>query len=379
MDLLATAMVSALGYDVHTACAAARAGLARPSELPFLTLEADRSPGLATGHVARLLTDGFDGDARLVRLMCGALDDLRTQVPPQLLADTRTGFYLSIPAADREWQGLGLMATDERRERHLEQIGTPPSIDEATRGAALLGDALKLARYPEAVRAAARTVRVSAVGHAGTAALCHRAARDLESGTIDMAVIGAVDSLAGHRTLTWLSATGRLKSAESPAGLAPGEAAAFLLFAAAGRLPWAEIPARASLDTVTLRVSDVQLLDGGQADGRAQAEIVRELTGSLGVADTDWVVTDQNGELFRAVDWGTGLTRLRGAGVTIRDSASIWYPASSFGDTGAAAGAVATCIASEALLRGYARERHAILLASSDGAARAGWILSTRN
>lgn len=376
MDVVAIGMVSALGYDVHTACAAARAGVTRAGELPFVVLENDKSPGVAVGHAAQLLTNGFDADARLARLLSGALSDLVSHLGVTALAGPKVGYYLSIPAADRTWQGLNLIATDGGRSEYLERVGPPPVPDEGARGYRLLEQAMRMARLPADVRAGARTLRVSAAGHAAVTALFSRAERDLAAGTIDIGVVGGVDSLVSPDVLPWLSLTGRLKCAEAPAGLAPGEAAAFVAVSRAGAPGLADAPALAALGHAVTRSSTTQLLAGEPADGRAQCDIISELGAVLRRRQVPWIVSDQNGELFRAADWGTSLVRLRGAGLTVGDGADLWHPAASFGDVGAATGVVAACVVVEAFSRGYARDAHACLLASSDGPARGGCVMS---
>jgi 3-oxoacyl-[acyl-carrier-protein] synthase-1 len=90
-----------------------------------------------------------------------------------------------------------------------------------------------------------------------------------------------------------------------------------------------------------------------------------------------WFVVDQNGEVFRANDWGFGLVRLQGASGIDTAQTEVWYPAGSFGDVGAASGAVATCIALRAFERRYAPSPHALVIASGDGVDRAGCVISS--
>jgi 3-oxoacyl-[acyl-carrier-protein] synthase-1 len=377
MDVLATAMVNSLGYDVHTACAAARAGLTRPVELPFTILENDRSPGLAIGHAATLLGGGFEADARLVRLLEGALRDLVGQGQIDLRSTRRLAFYLALPASDRERQGLNLIVDEEARPRYLEQIGEPSPVDEVGRALRILDIAARMADLPENVRNSLNTLRVSIAGHAAVIELYQHAQSDLESGRVDLAIVGGVDSLIGHATLTWLYLTGRLKGAESPAGLLPGEAAALVALGTRSTSGQPTSPPRARIDHVATLSSATQFLSGAPADGQSQFQIMRALRAALGgSSDTQWPIVDQNGEVFRASDWGCSLVRLRAAGGAADDGANAWYPAASFGDVGAASGAVATCMAVEAHERGYAPSRHAMILSNSDGSARAGCVVS---
>ncbi len=89
MNIAGIGLVSALGCDAATSCAAARAGLVRSRVLDNFALRSavDGEAEPVIGHPVSLLTRGFEGDARLMRLLQGALTDL--------LADT----------ADFPWAG----------------------------------------------------------------------------------------------------------------------------------------------------------------------------------------------------------------------------------------------------------------------------------
>ena len=375
MDVIATALVSAIGYDAPTVCAAVRAGVTRAGPLPFVTLENDESPGVAVGHAARLLTDGFEGDARLVRLLSGAFVDLLARLDERVLGTAHVAYYLSLPPADREWQGLALLGSDEAQARYLDWVGPAPVVDEVRRAARVVDQAMRLAGLSRATRASARTLRVATTGHTGVTSLCARARHDFETGTIDLAVVAGVDSLAQPTTLEWLARTGRLKSAESPTGIAPGEAAALLVLTVPGRSSGPDRVALGSMVHTLTQASQTSLLEGHAPDGRTQAEILGRLAAVTGTSVLPWVITDQNGEIFRAGDWGNSLVRLRAQGVTVSDASAVWYPVASIGDVGAATAAVAATLALGALERGYAPAPLAYLTASSDGEGRSGCIV----
>jgi 3-oxoacyl-[acyl-carrier-protein] synthase I len=375
MDVIATAMVSSLGYDVDTACAAARAGLTRSTELPFMVLEDDNSPGLAIGHPVPLLGGGFEGDARLIRLLEGALRDLNRRIPPDLLSSARAGFYLALPATTREHEGIDLIPEEDRGD-YLEQLGEPATIDEVTRGRWILGAALSMADFPEGPASSVDLVQVALSGHTAVIELYERAQTDLGSGRISMAIVAAVDSLVTGATLSWLDATYRLKGAKCPAGLSPGEAAAIVVLANA-EVSGQRGSVRTIIEPVVTLPSSTRFLAAETADGAGQFEVLRALTTVVeSSAGSPWLILDQNGEVFRATDWGRTLVRYRATNPVGNAEPTIWYPAGSFGDTGAAAGAVATCMAIRAHERGYSPSPHAIVMTNSDGALRGGCVVS---
>lgn len=376
MDLIATAMVSSLGYDSVTACAAARGGLSRAADLPFVVVENDGSPTLAVGHCAGLLTSGFEGDARLVRLLEGALRDLLGQIPGDLVEGPRVSYYLAIPAQDRERQGLDLLEDDEARISYLEELDEPADVNEVERGRTILRTALRIAGVPRASADVVNCVQISVSGHAAAIELYERAAQDMASGMADVAIVAGVDSLLGSATLAWLHRLRRLKDAESPAGLSPGEAAAVVAFSRTDVSRYLSKPSCSCVGRVATAGSSTQFLHGDQGDGAAQFTVLKNLTEGLGSDAYRWLIVDQNGEVFRATDWGRTIVRQRAADPVFDGVASMWYPAGSFGDIGVASGLVATCMAAQAYERGYAPSSHAIIMTNSDGPQRSGCVVS---
>jgi 3-oxoacyl-[acyl-carrier-protein] synthase-1 len=365
-------MISALG-NLPTSCAAARAGLSRCLPLDHLTLDNPTTgePEAAVGHQAHSsLTHGFAGFGRLVRLAQAALEDLSARrdlrrLPPKAAA------YLSLPPADRTQGGAKLISDEAVRERYLDPdlnaaVRHRPPSELWSRAASLAG-----------VFAAPPPLAYSSVlGHAGVADALYRASMDLTAGAVDAAIVGGADSLVDERVLGWLSATGRLKCAGAPAGLIPGEAAAFLLLERAVDVaPREDKPLAALLPSSTVLDAPSQL-EGNVPLG---TEIARLLAAQEPLAQWSngqraWLVADTNGEDFRALELGHALVRLR-ARFEAFAAPVVWYPAVSFGDTAAASGALAICVALAAFSRGYAPGAVASVTSASDGPARASTLV----
>ena len=97
-------MASSLGRDVATACAAARAGLTRPSELRSLSFQLSAEFGKETldgfpaviGHKVPGISDGFVGPVRAQMLASAALEALLPQRPLASQELTRTGIHLNL-------------------------------------------------------------------------------------------------------------------------------------------------------------------------------------------------------------------------------------------------------------------------------------------
>src|SRR3954469_2360875 len=101
-DLVLTGlgMISSVGHDVVTACAAIRAGMARPAPLVGMGLLDLESGELVPviGHPIRGATDGFYMVGRWVRLAQEAVEDLLrgAQLPPADARDFWQGCHLIL-------------------------------------------------------------------------------------------------------------------------------------------------------------------------------------------------------------------------------------------------------------------------------------------
>lgn len=371
-------MVTALGLDVRTCCAAARAGLGRPASLdsfPVLSA-ADGEPEPAVGHAVPLVSGGFEGEARIVQLVAASLRDLMGNWDPGggvWTADP--AFYLVLPNPLRVLTGFSLDEDEEvrgsNRGRAAAAETAAPDRQAATR---VLQHAARLAGWPREPR----LDYVSSAGNDGFGDALSRAQEDLMSGRAEIAVVAAADSFLDEGTLDWLSDRGRLKTPTVPEGLSPGEGAAALSLET---LPHAEMRHAGVLGVLRRVSSAVERSTLSSEDpplGRGVEEAILGLGGpGDGRARGDaWVIVDLNGEPRRAMEWGHALVRLRSRGEAFAAPA-LWYPAASFGDTGAASGAIAACVALSAFKRGYAPSGEAILLSISDGPTRSAvWVAS---
>ena len=110
--ITASGMVSSLGCNVETSCAASRAGIVRTSELDYFPTRSpvDGAASGISGHVIPELTRGFEGYARLSRIAKGALSDLIRKMSGAFWHSQRVGFYLSLPADWRNYSGSNLIA-----------------------------------------------------------------------------------------------------------------------------------------------------------------------------------------------------------------------------------------------------------------------------
>ena len=351
-------MVTALGLDAQTACAAARAGLSRASTLAQYRVRSavDGAEEAVVGHAAPLTTLGFEGSARLRQLLDAALADLRRQVAPEWF-DAPCPVYVALPEPSRIHGGLDLIADPATRSDRAADVpqDPPPILLERKDAASVLRPVLAVARIPWPGEIAF----LSTEGSAGGAAALGAAASQI--GTTRRALVLVADSLLDEDTLDWLNACGRLKLDGVPAGLRPGEGAVAVLLSAEPVCGSARIVASA-----TAQDSSAQA-DGKPAQGRGLSDAIAAVHAPGRPA---WIVSDHNGEGWRAADLGHARVRLRAHDAILGD-APLRYPAIGFGDTGCAGAAAGLVVAVNAFRRGYAPASLALIAATSDGALRA--------
>ncbi len=375
--IAANAMLTSLGADAATSCAAARAGLLRTQAvegLRFISMT-DGEPAPVIVHSAPLVTLGFEGLPRLERLLSHALADIREQLPEPLASGQGIGVYLSLPSPLRTLTGFALMGKDAVRaanEELVEDLGGEPEPAHADAGFAqrLIADAACNAGFAAGTELRA----VSLAGHAGGAQAIHAAMTDLAEGRVECALVAGVDSLLDEATLEWLASTSRLKLADMPVGLRPGEACAVLA------LTQPQHPASAAsccaIGQVEIGVEELTLLSGAVSVGEGLSRTLDGVARSANWAGSSspWFIHDHNGEVYRASEWGHAVVRLRAQHEAF-DAPEVWLPAASFGDTGAASALVGICVALAAFDRRYAPAERAVVVSSSESRLRSAMVL----
>lgn len=323
------------------ACAAARARLSRAKPLPDPPrFDVAGNPDPIVAHSVPEVGDGFQGTGRLVMLARRAAADLRLNLPD---LGARVGLFL---------------VTSDYRLRDSEAI----AAGELTSNDSEAGpDLAAIARAIVQALGVPMIVTEHVVqGSIGLGEALSRAGDALAQQTIDLAIIGAVDSLVDEASIDWLTAAGRLKSARHSDGVMPGEAAAFVALAREGdvgktyafaihaqteaaRAAWRSPAPRASSDG----------LRAALADGAAQTPL--------------WLFSDLNGEPFRFSILAAARTFLAQRGMIVSAEEA---PAAAFGDTGACSGFLAVLLFLHGHARGSAKAESGLMLCAGDTGGR---------
>lgn len=208
-------------------------------------------------------------------------------------------------------------------------------------------------------------------GSGGISAAIKEAADRIANRSVDRVIVVAVDSLLDVFTLEWLSEHRRLKTHDQPAGIVPGEAGACFLLESSSVAQRRAATIQAVVKGVAVTREPHTYFDGQPSAGTAVVEAVESvLNGALPFVGD--IITDHNGETWRAQEWGNARVRLHGhLGVGSRHI----LPADSLGDTGTAFGAIGVCMAVRSFVRGYATQRQALVISMSEyGPRGAVWF-----
>lgn len=359
--------VTPVGLSAITSAAALRAGISRSG--PFHSSRRDTHRGHdkpATG--GRVPLEWLSGGPAAEEWPGHERFGVEPPPPAHLIIDDGEErlALLAAPALGEAWAragGAGAPPSDWGV-----FIGLPEDADDACRAALERALANALDGFRPSL------LEFIPQGRAAALAAVHRARRALASGRIAGAFAGGVDSLIRPSSYARLLAADRIRDAEfNPQGVAPAEAAAFLVLEARARgakpLAWLEGDGVANEPTA------------GSDSPNLAVGLTRALRGAregVRLSVLPLVICDLNGDRGRALEWALGSTRALGDlrwGGPESTSGETWHPADCFGDCGAASGAVDCAWAIEALEAGYARSETVLIWGASDGALRAAAIL----
>jgi 3-oxoacyl-[acyl-carrier-protein] synthase-1 len=200
----------------------------------------------------------------------------------------------------------------------------------------------------------------------------------LREDRVDVAIVGGVDSLVRPEVIERLADEGRLKTEDVPTGVAPAEAAAFVVLereAPAGVKAYGWLMGSGVAEEPTAGTEDPN-------EGVGLTKALRAARASAGGGPEHFprVVCDLNGDRYRAMEWAYAqiralqdLKQLKPGGPEETDR---WHPAEWIGDSGAASGILNVVWALTAMRRGYARIGVSLVWGASEGTLRAAAIVA---
>ena len=327
-----------VGMRAGTAAAAVRAGICRVAEHPFM-LDPMGEP--LRGARDPFLDPVLFGQGRLFALAADPLERICVRLSGALPPD------LTV-----------ILALPERRPGWTER-------DEAA-----LVDALT-----QVLRTRFRRARLvaTASGHAGSLQAIQAASALIGRGEAEICLVGGVDSYFHPETLDWLFEQRRVVTSETRSAFFPGEAAGFVALASAASLRQLRLASLARVGSVGVAVEHCLPSHDKECLGLGLAQaLLAAGEGTSGADPVDRILCDINGERYRAQEWGMAVLKTPHL---FRDATAYEAPAISWGDVGAASGALFAILAAQGWARGYARGRRALLFAGSGGGTRAAVLL----
>lgn len=372
----ALGIVSSLGFDAATCCAAARAGLVRPSELDYY-VEHDEDEGEmrpVIGYTCASITKGYRHNGRLLRMAEPALAGLLGEAGLSVEQLGKTGLLLCLPSG---YYPL----IDRSPDARTSQVSQVPS---SVPGRSREGDDGRRNRSEQGIRFASKLLSLDETfapirylgtfcdDHAALGCAFQRAILTLRDGPMERCIVGGVDSFLEPEMLGILHRLNLLKSGDKPVGCVPGEAAAFVMLECVDSAFARNAEIQAFVEACEVVRDGDKEFDKAPPSGVALNKAVRDACGETSLENIGLLIGSLNGTTWAAREWGSALTRLP---ETLRDS-GLWLPALSFGETGAAFGALALGIAARAFVRNYACSGRVLVWASSGCGTKAALRLA---
>ncbi|ATB45390.1 hypothetical protein [Corallococcus macrosporus] len=354
-------MVSSLGFDVVTNCAAQRAGLTwRHPLTQAVAYDEAELEAPVSGAPIEGFTNGFIQSGTWVRMAVTALEDLVD--------------YGQLPGREdaRFWQttGVAWVLPPLLFERFFWPEPEVPALLE-TYCADLLA---RLTQLPLQMIPGGFIPG----GPHGVATAVQRAEALFTRGRMERVLILGTDSWLDRPSINLLVREGRLKTSERPVGLCPSESAACVLVERASLAE--QRGARAESRILAAAVQDAPEAPSAEAEeapvlsrsqwaptwGRQLASSIQRTLEAAGVREPfrGDILVDLNGEEWRARVWGHAQQLLQEQ-VDFSGSRLV-IPAIAFGDVGAASGVVSLCVATRSYVRGYALASRTLICSVSD-------------
>jgi 3-oxoacyl-[acyl-carrier-protein] synthase-1 len=336
LPIVASGMVTPVGFHAASSCAAIRVGIDGFQETRF----------------------EFDGD--FIRGGVVSVDDVASRDKLAWMAVSAVDQCLTRdPRASREDTAIALCVAE------LERPGRFPGLDDA-----LLAQVCSRVEQPERLGAHRKLFQSGTLG--AVQALVW-ADEIFTRGAADHCVVAGVDSYLSGPTLASFHAAGRLLTAKNSDGFIPGEAAAGVLLSRSSAAPVA-------VECVGIGWGQEPALPGSgeplRADGLTQAYRAALQAAGCGFPALDYRLADIAGEQYAFKEAALALLRT----MRVRKEAfTIWHPADCVGRVGAASVPLVLGVALAAARKSYSPGPGALCHFTDDTGLRAAAVLRERD
>jgi 3-oxoacyl-[acyl-carrier-protein] synthase-1 len=334
LHIVSTGMVTAVGLDAPSSCAAMRARLDGFQETRFLGLDSNWLVGAPVP-----LPRNWIGQKRMVRLAAGAVMDA----------------LAAAPGAEADLVLILCLAEDTRPGR--------PVTDPET----FLRDLAAIVGLPARTR-----TQLIAYGRPSGFAALDRASKLLADGAAGHVLILGVDSYLTVASVTHYLAARRLLGPDNANGFIPGEAAAAVLVGSTGALRLAGLGlAREPAFIYNGRGEDGTHLPL-RGDGMTTAYKAALDAANVDLAHIEYRIGDLVGEQYFFKQSTLASLRLERGRTAFQD---FWSPGENLGNVGAAVVPVMIGMALAAAVKGYAPGSPVLIEASGDDGACGAAVL----
>ncbi len=191
----------------------------------------------------------------------------------------------------------------------------------------------------------------------------------------EFCLIGGVDSYIEPDTLDWIEDNEQLHIPTNAWGFMPGEAAGFCLICSSNTAYRYKLPIKAQIVAISTAFEKNKIKTKTVCLGHGLTQAVRNTIQALPEGcRINYTICDQNGEAYRADEFGFMLSRLSEHFVEPSD---YMAPADCWGDVGAASGPLFMHLVVSAAEKGYANGPYTLLWTSSEGGERAAALFRT--
>jgi 3-oxoacyl-[acyl-carrier-protein] synthase-1 len=212
-----------------------------------------------------------------------------------------------------------------------------------------------------------------AKGHSAGLMALEAGSRKILDLTSEFCLVGGIESYIDPDTLDWIEENEQLHVPTNAWGFIPGEAASFCLLCSKDTAAKYKLPVKAQLLAVSTTIEENRIKTETVCLGKgltlAVKNCLQELPEDLQI---DYTICDQNGEAYRADEFGFMLARLSERFV---DPSDYMSPADCWGDVGAASGPLFINSVIAAAEKGYAKGAYTLLWTSSEGGERSAVII----
>lgn len=212
---------------------------------------------------------------------------------------------------------------------------------------------------------------VIAQGRVGVLVALNEARTLILSGSAELVLISATDSLVAWRALSAYADSDRLLTVENSNGFLPGEAAGALLVNK-GRDEDEAVCEGIGFGKERSHVGSTEPL---RADGLRAAVSEALLDAGCQLHEVDFRISDLSGEQYYFKEAALLIGRLLRHH---KESFDLWHPAECIGECGAAVGATMLALARAACKWAPPNERRVLLTASNDDGMRAAAVLTLK-